>query len=86
MAKKDRKNKSTSCNNVNIVLSDSLNSEEIQKIITNSLLAVEDAKAQKIAEQKEIERKELRKFMGYKEHDDKKGFKKNYLFFSIEPK
>lgn len=64
-------------------MSDSLNSEEIQKIITNSLLAVEDAKAQKIAEQKEIERKELRKFMGYKEHDDKKGFKKKlFVFFN----
>lgn len=86
MAKKDRKNKNTSCNNVNIVLSDSLNSEEIQKIITNSLLAVEDAKAQKIAEQKEIERKELRKFWVTKSMMIKRGSKKNYLFFSIEPK
>ena len=36
---------------VNIVLPDSLSAEEMQQIITNALLAVEDAKEQKAKEQ-----------------------------------
>lgn len=49
---------------VNIVLPDSMSAEEMQQIITNALLAVEDAKAQKAKEQKEQERKEWEETVG----------------------
>ena len=49
---------------VNIVLPDSLSAEEMQQIITNALLAVEDAKEQKAKEQKEQERKEWEETVG----------------------
>lgn len=49
---------------VNIVLPDSLSAEEMQQIITNALLAVEDAKEQKAKEQKEQDRKEWEETVG----------------------
>ena len=49
---------------VNIVLPDSMSAEEMQQIITNALLAVEDAKEQKAKEQKEQERKEWEETVG----------------------
>ena len=64
MAKKNKKNKNAPSNNVNIVLPDSMSAEEMQQIITNALLAVEDAKEQKAKEQKEQERKEWEETVG----------------------
>ena len=61
---------------VNIVLPDSLRAEEMQQIITNALLAVEDAKEQKAKEQKEQDRKNFREAMGYKDYSTEKGLKK----------
>ena len=49
---------------VNIVLPDSMSAKEMQQIITNALLAVEDAKEQKAKEQKEQERKEWEETVG----------------------
>lgn len=66
---------------VNIVLPDSMSTEEIQQIITNALLAVEDAKEQKAKEQNEEERKHFRETMGYKDYPHKKGLKKSFLVF-----
>ena len=62
MAKKNKNNKNAPSNNVNIILPDSLSAEEMQQIITNALLAVEDAKEQNAKEQKEQERKNFRCF------------------------
>lgn len=68
MAKKNKNSKNAPSNNVNIVLPDSLSAEEMQQIITNALLAVEDAKEQKAKEQKEQDRKNFREAMGYKDY------------------
>ena len=68
MSKSRRKNakeqKQSTSMPVNIVLPDSLSAEEMQQIITNALLAVEDAKEQKAKEQKEQERKEWEDTVG----------------------
>lgn len=66
---------------VNIVLPDSLSAEEMQQIITNALLAVEDAKEQRATEKKEQERKNFREAMGYKDYSTEKGLKKSILVF-----
>ena len=66
---------------VNIVLPDSLSAEEMQQIITNALLAVEDAKEQKAKEQKEQDRKNFREAMGYKDYPHEKGLKRSFLVF-----
>lgn len=66
---------------VNIVLPDSLSAEEMQQIITNALLAVDDAKEQKATEKKEQERKNFREAMGYKDYSTEKGLKKSVLVF-----
>ena len=66
---------------VNIVLPDSLSAEEMQKIITNALLAVEDVKEQRTTEKKEQERKNFREAMGYKDYSTEKGMKKSILVF-----
>ena len=66
---------------VNIVLPNSMSAEEMQQIITNALLAVEDAKAHKANEQKEQDRKNFRKAMGYKDYPHEKGLKKSILVF-----
>lgn len=66
---------------VNIVLPDSLGAEEMQQIITNALLAVEDAKEQRATEKKEQERKNFREAMGYKDYSTEKGLKKSILVF-----
>ena len=66
---------------VNIVLPDSLSAEEMQQIITNALLAVEDAKEQKAKEQKEQDRKNFREAMGYKDYPQEKGLKRSFLVF-----
>ena len=66
---------------VNVVLPDSMSAEEMQQIITNALLAVEDAKEQKSKKQKEEERKCFREAMGYKDYPHEKGFKKSFLVF-----
>ena len=81
MAKKNKKNKNAPSNNVNIVLPDSMSAEEMQQIITNALLAVEDAKEQKAKEQKEEERKIFREAMGYKDYPHEKGLKRSFLVF-----
>ena len=64
---------------VNIVLPDSMSTEEMQQIITNALLAVEDAKEQKAKQQKEQERTNFREAMGYKDYSNKKGLKRSFL-------
>lgn len=81
MAKKNKNIKNAPSNNVNIVLSDSLSAEEMQQIITNALLAVEDAKEQKANEQKEQDRKNFREAMGYKDYPHEKGLKRSFLVF-----
>ena len=81
MAKKNKNSKNAPSNNVNIVLPDSLSAEEMQQIITNALLAVEDAKEQKAKEQKEQDRKNFREAMGYKDYPNEKGLKRSFLVF-----
>ena len=76
-----KKQKQSASTPVNIVLPDSLSTEEMQQIITNALLAVEDAKERKIEEQKEQERKEWRELVKYKDYSDEKGIKKLFLTF-----
>lgn len=66
---------------VNIVLPDSLSAEEMQQIITNALLAVEDAKEQRATEKKKQERKNFREAMGYEDYSSEKGLKKSVLVF-----
>lgn len=81
MAKKNKNTKNVPSNNVNIVLPDSMSAEEMQRIITNALLAVEDAKEQKAKEQKEQDRKNFREAMGYKDYPNEKGLKRKILIF-----
>ena len=81
MAKKNKNSKNSPSNNVNIVLPDSLSAEEMQRIITNALLAVEDTKEQKVKEQKEQERANFREAMGYKDYLHEKGLKRSFLVF-----
>lgn len=66
---------------VNVALHDAMSAEEMQQIITNALLAVEDAKEQKAKKQKEKERKIFREAMGYKDYPHEKGLKKAFLVF-----
>ena len=66
---------------VNVVLPDSMSVEEMQQIITNALIAVEDAKEQKSKKQKEEERKCFREAMGYKDYPHEKGLKRAFLIF-----
>ena len=81
MAKKNKKNKSVSSNNVNIVLPESLTADEMQKIITSALIAAEEDKEQKVKQRQEEEQKQFRVAMGYKDYSDKKGLKKRILVF-----
>ena len=81
MAKKNKNNKNTPSNNVNIVLPESMSTEEMQQIITNALLSVENAKEQKVKEQKEQERANFREAMGYKDYPNEKGLKRKILIF-----
>ena len=81
MAKKNKSTKNVPSNNVNIVLPDSMSAEEMQHIITNALLAVEDAKEQKAKEQKEQDRANFREAMGYKDYPSKKGLERKFLVF-----
>lgn len=76
MAKKNKKNNSKQSNNVNIVLPESLSTDEIQQIIVNALLAAEETKAQKAKQQKEEEQKKFQEAMGYKDYSKSKGIKK----------
>lgn len=64
-AKTPKEQKQPTNTPVNIVLPDSLKAKEMQKIITNALLAVEDAKEQKAKKQKEQERKEWEETVGH---------------------
>ena len=66
---------------INIVLPDSLSAEEMQLIITNALISVENAKEQKVKEQKEQERANFREAMGYKDYPHEKGLKRSFLVF-----
>ena len=75
------KQKQSASTPVNIILPDSLSTEEMQQIITNALLAVEDAKEQKVKEQKEQERANFREAMGYKDYPHEKGLKRSFLVF-----
>ena len=63
---KERKKKNTQqpTTLINVVLPSYMSDEEMQQIITNALLAVEDAKEQKAKEQKEQERKEWEETVG----------------------
>ena len=79
--KTPKEQKQSASTPVNIVLPDSLSSEEMQQIITNALLAVEDAKEQKAKEQKEQERANFREAMGYKDYPHEKGLKRSFLVF-----
>ena len=81
MAKKNKNNKNTPSNNVNIVLPESMSAEEMQQIITNALLSVENAKEQKVKEQKEQECANFREAMGYKDYPNEKGLKRKILIF-----
>lgn len=62
--KASKEHKQSASTPVNIVLPDSMSAEEMQQIITNALLAVEDAKEQKAKEQKEQDRKEWEETVG----------------------
>lgn len=66
---------------VHIVLPDLLSADEMQQIITNALLAVEDAKEQRATKKKEQERKNFRDAMGYKDYSTEKGLKKSIFVF-----
>lgn len=79
--KTPKEQKQSASTPVNIILPDSLSSEEMQQIITNALLAVEDAKEQKAKEQKEQDRKNFREAMGYKDYPHEKGLKRSFLVF-----
>lgn len=81
MAKKNKKNKSTPSNNVNIVLPESLSTDEMQKIITNELIAAKENKEQKAKQREEEEQKQFQVAMGYKDYSDEKGLKKRILVF-----
>lgn len=82
--KKDRKKQQKE--NQNRIAPDNVNSnlfsaEEMQHVIAKAIVEAEEIKVQKINEQKEKERQELRAAMGYNEHEDKKGIIKK-LFLS----
>ena len=79
--KATKEQKQSASTPVNIVLPDSLSAEEMQQIITNALLAVEDAKEQKAKEQREKDRKNFREAMGYKDYPHEKGLKRSFLVF-----
>lgn len=79
--KASKEHKQSASTPVNIVLPDSMSAEEMQQIITNALLAVEDAKEQKAKEQKEQDRKIFREAMGYKDYPHEKGLKRSFLVF-----
>ena len=81
MAKKNKKNNGVQSNNVNIVLPESLSTDEMQKIIVNALLAAEEAKVQKAKQQKEEEHKRFQEAMGYKDYSKCKGLKKQIQVF-----
>ena len=80
---KERKKKNTQqpTTLINVVLPSNMSAEEMQQIITNSLLAVEDAKEQKAKEQKEQDRQNFREAMGYKDYSHEKGLKRSFLVF-----
>ncbi len=81
MAKKSKKNKRESNTNVNIVLPNTLSSDEMQQIIANAILSAEEASKQRVLDQKEKEQDAFRKAMGYKDYSNEKGLKKHILVF-----
>lgn len=68
MARKNKKHKSTANNNITIVLSESLSSNEIKNILVEAMLDVEKHKAEAEQEKKNKELKERRKLLGIKEY------------------
>ena len=82
MAKKNKKNKSISSNNVNIVLPESLSADEIKNILVEAMLEVEKRKADAEQEKAEKELKEWRDSLGIKDYteDKKSRFRKSAFF------
>lgn len=75
MAKKNKKNKCTPNNNVNIVLPESLSADEMKKILVEAMLEVEQRKTEGAQEIAEKELKEWQENLGLKEYPDNKNIK-----------
>ena len=75
---KERKKKKThqSTTPINVSLPSGMSAEEMQHIIAKAMVEAEELKEQKKNEQREKERTEWRRVIGYKECSDKKGFSK----------
>lgn len=76
-----QENRQFAAGSINIVTTDSMSADEIQQIITNAILAADEAKKQNEREQKERECCELRDIIGYKEYEDKNGIIRYVLLF-----
>lgn len=85
MAKKNKKNKNTTSNNVNIVLPDSLSAGEIKKILVEAMLEVEKRKTEAEQEKAEKELKEWQDSLGIKNYtnDEKICFRNARQVFNV---
>lgn len=67
--------------NINIVLPKTISAREIKDIITESLLAVDNVREQKIEQLREEETKKWHEAIGYKDYSELKGVRKYLLSF-----
>ena len=84
MAKKNKKNKNTPSNNLNIILPESLSADEIKNILVDAMLEVENKKAEAPKEKADKDLKEWRESLGIKEYpkDAKIRFRRAKQFFN----
>ena len=84
MTKKNKKNKNTPSNNLNIILPESLSADEIKNILVDAMLEVENKKAEAQKEKADKDLKEWRASLGIKEYpkDAKTRFRRAKQFFN----